>query len=384
MNILYIVSNRMGRGTYWRALGYAQALAKRNHQLTLLAVGSHKRGVKKHQLDSVTVIETPDLMPTSGYDPWDTLNRIAWLRDKKFDLIHLFENRPVTIFPGLLNSNKHGTPLFMDWCDWFGKGGSVEERPSYLLRTILRPIETFFEQNFRSRAIGTTVINTILQKKAEALGIANGSILYLPNIANLGHMRVQNKEAVRQKLNLPLNSPILGYTGAIFEKDARLMAQAFDALLKQKPTAKLLLIGYNNQPIEEWVRDKTAVIRTGFVSSEALAEYVSACDVGWLTLVNNGANQGRFPMKTFDFMAAGRPLLVTDLGDLRPFVEGSNIGVVAQDAPEEIAKVTIQLLADPLRQQKLGENGRDVVTSQFNENVLAEKLEAFYFSKLST
>ncbi len=384
MKILYIVSNRMGRGTYWRALGYAQALTKRAHSATVLAVGTQKWGIQTHHIDNVTVIETPDLIPTSGYDLWDTVNRIHWSRNKQFDLIHLFENRPVTIFPGLFNSRKHQTPLFMDWCDWFGKGGSVEERSSLLLRTILRPVETYFEETFRTRAVGTTVINTVLQRKAEGLGVHTDDILYMPNIANLDHMRVQDKANVRTKLTLSENVPILGYTGAIFEKDARLMAQAFDELIKQRPDAKLLLIGYNNQPIEEWVTDKTAVIRTGFVSSEALADYVSACDMGWLTLVNNGANRGRFPMKTFDFMAAGRPLLVTDVGDLRQFVEGHQIGVVAKDSPKAIAETTLDLLDHTALQTKLGDNGRDVVTSQFNESILAEKLEAFYLSKFST
>ena len=51
-----------------------------------------------------------------------------------------------------------------------------------------------------------------------------------------------------------------------------------------------------------------------------LVDYISACDIGWLTLCDSGANRGRFPMKTHDFMAAGVPLLVTDVGDLGEMV----------------------------------------------------------------
>ncbi|MCA9973288.1 MAG: glycosyltransferase, partial [Anaerolineales bacterium] len=317
MHILMPLFNRVGKGTYWRALGFATELARLGMDVTLLAVAANRRrGFAEQQVDGVRVVETPDLHPRSGYDPWDALNRMAWVWPRPFDLIHAFETRPVNILPALLARRRHRAPLFTDWCDWFGRGGSVEQRPNPLLRALLRPAETFFEERFRPGATGTTVINTTLLHKARALGIPDERLLLLPNGANVSGIRPQPLAAVRRKLGLPVDALLLGYTGAMFVEDAALMAAAFDQIHAARPDARLLLIGYGNVAVEEMVADKTAVFRTGPIPFAALADYVAACDAGWLPLADNAANRGRFPMKIHDFMAAGRPLIVSDVGEM--------------------------------------------------------------------
>lgn len=374
-----LTSNRVGRGTYWRAAGFAEALAQRGYTVTLLAVGEQRTGVRGRQQAGVTLVETPDLHPTSGYDPWDTAQRLAWLRGRHFDLIHAFESRPVVIFPALAAQRQSGAPLVMDWCDWFGRGGSVEERPNPLLRLLLRPTETFFEERFRTRADGTTVINSVLRRKAVALGVPPDSILYLPNGANVDGIRPQPMAAVRARLGLPPDALILGYTGAMFRRDGLLMAEAFERIYQRERRARLLLIGYNNVDVAARLRTaKTAVLRTGRVSYQALADYVAACNVGWLTLYNSGANQGRFPMKAYDFMAAGRPLLVTNVADLGALVREHKIGRVSPDDPVELADRTLALLQDAAAQEAMGARGRRVVETEFATAKIAASLDAFY------
>ncbi len=73
------------------------------------------------------------------------------------------------------------------------------------------------------------------------------------------------------------------------------------------------------------VKHPQQVIQTGQISYATLADYVAVADIGLLTLSNTGANQGRFPMKLHDFMAAGVPVVVTNVGDLGTFVSDSNI-----------------------------------------------------------
>ena len=131
-----------------------------------------------------TLLNLPILCHT-GYDLWDTINRLAWVSKRPFDLIHAFENRPVNIYPALYAKKQNNVPLLTDWCDWFGRGGSVEQRPNRLLRAALRPVETYFETHFRPKTAGTTVINTTLHNKAQALGITEQNILMLPNGADI-------------------------------------------------------------------------------------------------------------------------------------------------------------------------------------------------------
>lgn len=383
--LLMVAFNRVGRGTYWRALGFAEQLVQNHgYDVMLIAVAAKPiRKINERTVNGVTLVETPDLMPTSGYDPYDTLLRINWLRGKRFDLIHAFEARPIVIYPALFAQRQSGAPLLTDWCDWFGTGGSVERRDGTLLKTILRPTETYFETHFRPKTAGTTVINRVLQRMAVDLGIDPADTLLLPNGANVVDFAPREKRPLRQKYNLPLDAPLFAYTGAIFADDAALMAQTFDQICQQLPEARLLIIGYSNIDIPSLVKNPDRVIQTGPVSYPELTEYVALADVGLLTLCNNGANQGRFPMKVHDFMAAGVPVLVTEVGDLGDFVRQWQLGNVAVDEAGALAETAVSLIQDKEKLVFYGRNARHIAETEFAWPHVTRKLHQFYEKILS-
>ena len=382
LRIAMLVFNVAGKGTYWRALGLGQALVARGHSVTLLAISpAARRGFHVRAEKGVTVVETPDLLPgslRSGWDLWDVVNRITWLRSRTFDLVHAFEGRPVALFPALYMQKARGLPLVMDWCDWFGRGGSVEERPNPIVRTALRPIETFFEESFRKMADGSTVINTVLRQKATELGVQPSRILLLPNGANVTEIDPGDRIDARRRLGLPLDAPLIAYTGAIFERDALLMAKAFDQIHGKRPDSRLLLVGYCNVAMEGLVRAPEAVIRTGPVSYQGLVDNLVAADLGWLPLRNSGANRGRSPLKLSDFMAAGRPIVATDVGDLGALLRREPIGRLAPDEPGALAEAVLSLLADEQERDQLGRNARQVAENKLAWSLMAERLEQFY------
>ncbi len=378
--VLFLVGNQVEKGTFWRSSYLAKELSKLGYEITYLAISrSRKRGFVQREYKGFTLVETPALLPFA-FDPWNTANRMWWLNGRTFDLIQTFESRPVVIFPALYVKRKLNIPLVMDWCDWFGHGGSVEERPNPLVRAVMRPVETFFEETFRTRADGTTVINHILRQKAIDLGVSADSILYLPNGANTSDFQPKELRQVREKLGLPLDAPILAYPGVIFQRDAELMAAAFEHIHQVCPSARLLLIGYVNIEVERYLPAAAkAVIRTGPISDfNKVVDYIAASSIGWLPLKNSGANQGRFPLKAFDFMAAGRPLVSTDVADLGQMVREKQIGLVSNDDPMDLAQTTLRLMNDCALQEEMGRRGRQVVETEFAGPVVAAQLDGFY------
>lgn len=387
LRVLYLVFNRTGRGTYWRALGFAQELASRGHDLTMLsAAPRHADQFVEKWLSGVRLVQLPDLHRGSGYDPCHVLQRLRWLRQhekqQRYDLAHLFETRPVNLVPALYLRRRDDLPLVMDWCDWFGRGGSVEERSNPWLRAMLRPLETFFEERFRTKASGTTVINTVLKKRALALGVDPSSLLLLPNGANVDEIEPQDKRDVRRRLGLDPDRRYLAYTGSIFQRDAQLMARAFDAIVQSQGNVSLLMIGYCNISLKSLVQAPQNVVESGAVSYRQLADFVCAADVGWLPLTNSGANRGRFPMKAHDFIAAGRPLLVSDVGDLGSFVKQHAIGAIAADEAQAQASAALALFQDNQELERLGRRARRVAEEERAWPVVTDLLERFYYETL--
>ena len=385
MRVLMIVYNRVGKGTYWRALQFARILVDHQHEVTIMATAQERRWGHKTIADmpGVTIVETPNVLGgplSAGWDPLNLLARLGWsLRQRSaFDVVHAFECRPTVIFPALFWKRRRNSTLITDWCDWFGRDGAVAQRNNPLVRALLRPAETFFEEHFRTEAAGTTVINSLLHQFALNLGIAEEKILELPNGSDTHRLQPIPLVDARNALSIEQNIPIVGYIGAAFEKDGRLMAQAFNLVRQQVPNARLLLAGYFNLEIDKWLDDPDAVICTGSISNKEVNLYLAASNVCWLPLCDSGANRGRFPLKVHDYIAAGRPVVATDVGDLGEFVRQGGFGAAVSDDPPAIAKEVVKILQNPELQTRLGEKARTFAENETTWEQAGSKLLAFY------
>lgn len=382
MKILFLCLNVVGKGTYWRALYLGRELAQRGHAVTLLATAKESRlHLTVRQVEGVTLVETPDLFTgslRSGWDPWNALRRVAWLRGQKFDVVHSFETRPTVLLPALYAKRVNHWPLVLDWADWFGRGGSVEERSNPLLRTLLRPVETFFEERFRGQAERTTVICSLLNRRAQALGVAPETILHLPNGCNTERFFPVDRDAARRRVGLSLSGLIVGYCGTIFPRDAELMAAAFDRVRAEQPDARLLVIGYCPVDMRPLVASPEAVIQTGYVADGQINDYFNSCDICWLPFHDTNANRGRWPMKLNDYMAAGRPTVATAVGDVAELLRQEPIGLLAEVDPSALAGQTKRLVDDPGLAGQMGARGRQLAISSFSWASLAGQLETLY------
>lgn len=385
LNILMIVFNQTGKGTYWRAYHFARILSARNHSITLVSTSKHARyGFSYTEIDGIRLVETPDVFTgslRSGYDPWNMINRISWLRNRRFDIVHAFESRPVVIYPAL-EAKKRGAAMVLDWADWFGRGGSVEERKNPIARYALRIVETYYEDHFRKQASGTTVINNFLKMRAISMGVKPETILLIRNGSDTRSAVIERKEA-RNLSGIRDSGPLIGFVGGTYSSDAQLMAKAFNRVLDRYPNARLILAGYFNRDIESLLANPRVIIRTGPITSQQVHMYLSACDLCWLPLSDTGANLGRWPFKLNDYMTAGRATISTDIGDLKEVVPSFKLGVVTKPDPDSFAAGTLDLLNSPDEAISLGNTARAAAENFFDWEIITKDLEDFYLGLLS-
>lgn len=384
LNVAMLVFNQPHRGTYWRAYYLARELCWRGHTATVISTApAEKRRfhIRYEEHGRLALVEAPDLLPgslRSGWDIWAAFARDRLLAAASFDLIHAFECRPAVILPALSAQRRSGTPLVIDWCDWFGAGGSVEERKSPLQRALLRPAETFFEERFRTCANETTVINTFLGRRAAELGVPPAHITLVHNGCDTADWELEPQADARATLGLAADQPLVCYVGAIFDRDSWLLARAFDAIHAQRPDTRLLVVGYCNVAIEQRVQNPEAVVRTGPLNTATLRRYLRASDVGLIPLSNSGANIGRWPLKLHTYMEAGIPFVTTNIGDLGDFVARYQCGLAANPTPHDIARQTLHLLDNRSLAQHMGATGRQLAEGELNWSRVAEQVEAVY------
>jgi glycosyltransferase involved in cell wall biosynthesis len=110
------------------------------------------------------------------------------------------------------------------------------------------------------------------------------------------------------------------------------------------------------------------VIFTGFVPNERIPLYQSAADVLLMpyqrsVATSSGGNTAEIcsPMKMFEYMAAGRAILSSDLPVLHEVLENSMAVFCPLDDEEAWEEGLRKLLADPERRQMLGRTARGAV-----------------------
>ncbi len=81
------------------------------------------------------------------------------------------------------------------------------------------------------------------------------------------------------------------------------------------------------------------------------------------------------PVKLFDAMAAGRPLVVTPRFETRRIVEEAQAGIVARgDSADDLAEAIWGLLRDAARRRELGDNARRAAVERYDWRVLSASL----------
>ena len=340
--------NQVHQGTYLRIIEFAREFVKLGHRVTIIATSKNKKlKITEIEDQGVQIVTFPSLFkkgPRFGWDPYSIFLRLKWVKSKKFDIVHAFESRPTVIYPALF-LKKRGIPLVLDWCDWFGKKGSVEERPNALLKFLFRPFETCYENNFRKNADFTTVVCETLYKRTKDLGVNPKTISIIPNGLNMPGWKILSKNAARDRFGYEDNDFIIGYIGSLFPKDAKLMTDSFELIVNDLPHAFLLHLGRSNYSPKTGMPN---IKVTGAVDAQTLQIGLAACDICWLPLSDIPANWGRFPLKFSNYLSAGKPVLSTNVGDVPKYINTYDVGIVCSPTSKAISDAVIQLAKDPL------------------------------------
>ncbi len=370
----------------------ARHLVARGHSVTLLLTADERRfKLTESSWDGVRVIEAPDLFwgrLRSGWDLWNLIRRKLFLDGEPgaYHLVHCFDTRPATIYPALAYTRRHDLPLLTDWNDWWGRGGLiVESRPAWY-RWLFGGLETYFEEAFRKRADGLSVISTALSERAAGLGVPPEMICVLPGGALPQEFLDRPVEACRRHAGLEFEGPVLGFSSLDSYLDMDLVMRSIALLRGRDPTIRLLVTGMPSAKLLQAAREhgvEANVHLTGFLPIEELPWYLGCADLFLLPFPNKVYNVGRWPNKIGEYMSLGRPTVSNPVGDIRSLFETHQVGLLADWDPESFAGKIQELLDDHTLATQLGVNARKAALEVFDWRLLVKKLEDYYFEVLA-
>lgn len=139
-------------------------------------------------------------------------------------------------------------------------------------------------------------------------------------------------------------------------------------------------------PIPEDVREELSALEGwkkvreyGVQEREGVREVLDRSSAGLVVLQPYVNFFAALPVKMFEYMAAGVPVLSSDFKLWADIVEGNDCGVCVDPTnPKRIAEGVQELLADPDRTDQMGRNGRKAVEEEYNWGKDAERLLDLY------
>jgi glycosyltransferase involved in cell wall biosynthesis len=385
MRLLFLNHNvaRQG-GTFFRAFQFARHLAARGHAVTLLTISARRRWRFDREVAAgVEIVHTPDLLwglGRTGWDPWDALRRTGYLHGQSWDIVHAWDCRPVVILPALYarrQSRRAGGKLFIDWCDWWGRGGTQAERPGGLLRRLYSPVETFFEEAFRTRADGSTVISQALAERAQSLGVPAAALWRLPQGCEVDDSPPPARAEARRRMGLPPDRPLFVSLGALTGSEQALLFDTLRRLFARRPECQFMMIG-KAVAIPADVRQAPQFSAPGYVPEPTLRAYIAASDALLTPLADTLASRARWPSKVNPFLALGRTTVVTAVGDLAALLAQEQAALVSRCDPDDLVANLERLLDEPGLQARCEQNAWRVARAILAWPRLAAQLEAHY------
>jgi glycosyltransferase involved in cell wall biosynthesis len=211
---------------------------------------------------------------------------------------------------------------------------------------------------------GAFVTNRTLMRKCS---IHNGNTHYFPNVVEAEHFaQASNQSGLIPRCIQQIAKPRLVYHGVLsdFKIDLGLLL----SVAKLQPAWQFVLIGQEREGQRD---ERLAALRSlpnvhlqGYVPYAQLPDYLRGMDVGMLPTLRNDYTKGMFPMKYYEYLAAGLPVVSTHLCAF----DQSHPFIAFGDTPLEF----IEAVQGQLRRGRLSE---EEVACAVGENTWTRRME---------
>ncbi|HEY7380439.1 MAG TPA: glycosyltransferase family 4 protein [Gaiella sp.] len=194
----------------------------------------------------------------------------------------------------------------------------------------------------------------------------------------------EDRAEVRRRLGIAPDRFVVGWfgrmttvkrTGDLIDALAALRARGVDGLL--------LLVGDGDDRdrLEQRAHEHGLARSCLFLGyQEDVAPWFAVCDAVVLTSANEGT-----PVTIIEALAAGRPVVVTNVGGVRDVVEEGVTGFLVRAGDTDAVAERLEAIAhDPDRRTRMGEAGRSRVLTRYAVSRLVDDIDALYRALLAS
>jgi glycosyltransferase involved in cell wall biosynthesis len=340
-----------GFSTSLRSLAFAECLTNMGWDVHYLLAfreedfrtyGEQHNGIRLHYTHDLPVVREIRW-------PWDELDvmrhvghnireRSRAIRDIEPDVVHVFKPHPHSLIPPVLTCDP-AIPVIVDVDD--AETDMLKRNFPRMSRWFLK-LSRFLEDNCFRYADHVVTVSRAFE---EFFHEKRAQVSYIPN----GVFCEDSDPAVVPELKVLGNRTVFGYMGNLHPCfEVELVLKVYRQVMQHVPQSVLMIIGEG--PEEERIRRmarhlgiESQVLITGFVPKKDIPAYLRTADVLLFPMVDNRLNKFRCPLKIREYLAAGKPIVASNVGEAAEAL-GDREMLVGPDEGEDGFVLRIQRL----------------------------------------
>ncbi|MCK5127036.1 MAG: glycosyltransferase [candidate division Zixibacteria bacterium] len=273
-------------------------------------------------------------------------------------------------------------------------GGMVKKagKVKYLVQTVhglpepfvgIKQLKTGFFSFINRRYIRkyVDVIHAVSSQIKTVLGdiVSVDKIRVIYNSINLDDIKTRKQpEIIRSEFNIDSGSLILGTVGRLVPiKGFDILLQSFEEILKDIPSARLIIVGDGPQDEElkklaKSLGHSDKVCFTGY--REDALEIINCMDIFVLSSYNEGV-----PTVVLEAMALNKPVVSTAVGGVPEVIVNNVSGLLVESGnPEILADACIRVLTDDSLRIRFERNARQVIIDKFTSTAQGKYVKDIY------
>lgn len=241
------------------------------------------------------------------------------------------------------------------------------------------------ESRYLMRILGNKVkavvaITQSLATKCRSSGVPKEKVLVAHDGVDIKQFSPSiSKEDARRRLGLPLDSYLVVYTGHLYShKGADVLAQSARFFT---PNMTAVIVGGTEADLQRFRATYGNIQNLLIVGQRPHADvpyYLRAADI--LVLPNSESSEASrlhtSPMKLFEYMASGVPIIASDIPALREVVDESSVYFFHPDDPQLLYRAIMEVLNSRKCAQKRAEAGL-ILAKAYSWETRAERIIGF-------
>lgn len=324
LKILFSHFGRVDKDGFNRSFMLARYLAKNGNSVTFLTSQESEFlfPFKKEIRNGVELITFPDVLPNrarkGGFGILNIILKSLYAVFNEFDIVQSDSgHRPSAGIPCYVNRFFKKSIYISEWWDYFSLGGLYDKRPKWYQNTI-GLFDNIFEERNKKSADGVIALSRFTKKRAIKCGINKDKIEIIHGGADVDSIDFFSDTHQRSFFNLPEDCIVLGFLGIDDSEidDISPFLEAVNELKKEEKVVWFSTGGKISTAVKEKWNIGNEYYEFGWIPYGKYSNLLSCADAFVLLLKDNLQSKARWPNKAGDYLAAGRPIITNNVGEI--------------------------------------------------------------------